>query len=547
MTRIALTGARLNEASDSDSVHRISQDPVKKWERWWLAGSERLNPIFIKEVRQALKSRQFEVSFGLTLIVAIGWTFLFTAMSIPRVYYVPSGSILLSGYVSILMVPLLIVIPFSAFRSLTSEIEESTYELLSISTLSARQIVTGKMATAALQILLYTSALAPCIVLTYLMRGISLVATLLLLSCVIAYSVMLVSGALMAATVSRSRTGQSGMSVVLLSVLVISFFAALNIVFQERVFSDLVRNVPERALYVGVFASVTILVSMFSLLMQTAAASIEFASENKSTPIRKRLLVLVGVLVFWFSYAIAANENLDEEAVIVFSTMFFLAWMFIGGCVCGELGIIAPRTRRSLPATFLGRVLFTWFMPGAGLGYVYLVLILISVLATLRIVAGPHFSVSRINTSNIDGAAFMMIVYFVFYIGITRLCMLGVSRQVPNRMVVSLSLLIVILLAFQLGPYFLAVYWNDFANISYDWTQTLNVFMTIGAILRGGWQPYFLNLAVLTLASFLVFGLNLVLSTKDIMILRQAAPERVQQELSPKPAVEATKIDPFQI
>ena len=40
----------------------------------WLG--ERLNPILIKEARQALKSRQFLLTFGLLLILAWGWSLL---------------------------------------------------------------------------------------------------------------------------------------------------------------------------------------------------------------------------------------------------------------------------------------------------------------------------------------------------------------------------------------------------------------------------------------------------------------------------------------
>ncbi len=156
MTRVSLAGGRIDEKVDVESVHRISQDPTRNWEVWWQRGGELLNPILVKEVRQALKSRQFEVSFGLTLLAAVCWTFLFMSFNVPRIFYVPGGGTeLLRGYAFILLVPLLIIIPFSAFRSLTSEVEESTFELLSITSLSAKQIVTGKMATAALQILLY--------------------------------------------------------------------------------------------------------------------------------------------------------------------------------------------------------------------------------------------------------------------------------------------------------------------------------------------------------------------------------------------------------
>ncbi len=89
------------------------------------------------------------------------------------------------------------------------------------------------MATATLQILLYVSALAPYIVLTYMLRGVSLMSIGILLGMTVIYSVILVSVALMVATVARTRSGQSGMSVLLLALLVISFFTFSSVIFSE--------------------------------------------------------------------------------------------------------------------------------------------------------------------------------------------------------------------------------------------------------------------------------------------------------------------------
>ncbi len=116
MSRVSLAGGRIDEVADVESVHRISQDPVRTWEKWWQRGGELVNPILVKEVRQALKSRQFEVSFGLTLLAAVCWTLLFMSINVPRMFYTPgAGAELLRGYAFILLVPLLIIIPFSAF------------------------------------------------------------------------------------------------------------------------------------------------------------------------------------------------------------------------------------------------------------------------------------------------------------------------------------------------------------------------------------------------------------------------------------------------
>src|SRR3954451_19814447 len=59
---------------------------------------DRLNPILVKEARQAMKSRQFVVTFSLLLIGGWAWTVLFIAAGIPAIYYSPVGPALLRGY-----------------------------------------------------------------------------------------------------------------------------------------------------------------------------------------------------------------------------------------------------------------------------------------------------------------------------------------------------------------------------------------------------------------------------------------------------------------
>ncbi len=172
------------------------------------------------------------------------------------------------------------------------------------------------------------------------------------------------------------------MSVLLLALLVISFFTFSGVVGTDSI-EQLVAVTFTRTAAIWVFAFVTILIALFSLMMQTAAAAIDFPSENKSTPIRKRLLILLGVLLFWFSMFLAflSSQRLNAAADVSIGALIslFIVWSAIGTLVCGERGVISPRAQRSLPATFFGRALLTWLSPGAGLGYVFIVVVFASV------------------------------------------------------------------------------------------------------------------------------------------------------------------------
>jgi hypothetical protein len=202
------TDRRLNNPPDSASLE-IFLDQL----------GDRLNPILVKEARQAMKSRQFVVTFSLLLICGWLWTLLFIVSGLPAIYYAPVGPGVLMGYYAVLSIPLLIVVPYAAFRSLAGEWEDGTFELL-----SARQIISGKLASAVLQMLVYYSALAPCIAFTYLLRGIDIVTIFLLLGYSFLASLLLSAVGLMMATVTRIRHWQVLLSVVFVMALLVFTF-----------------------------------------------------------------------------------------------------------------------------------------------------------------------------------------------------------------------------------------------------------------------------------------------------------------------------------
>ena len=134
--------------------------------------SDWFNPILVKETRQALRSWQFALTFILLLVACWVVTFGGIAVIGPSIYYAAGGGELLRAYFLILSLPLLVVVPFAAFRSLAAEREDNTYDLVSITTLRPRQIISGKLASSVVQMIMFFSAITPCLAFTYLLRGV---------------------------------------------------------------------------------------------------------------------------------------------------------------------------------------------------------------------------------------------------------------------------------------------------------------------------------------------------------------------------------------
>ena len=149
-------------AETSDSVLFATGPKPRPWTLDALLerAGEWLNPILVKEVRQALKSRQFVITFALVLLYSWGVSVVGLALVGPQAAYGANGPTMFAWYYAGLAFCLLIVVPYGAFRSLAVEQEERTYELLTITALRPRQIVSGKLASALVQILVYLSALS---------------------------------------------------------------------------------------------------------------------------------------------------------------------------------------------------------------------------------------------------------------------------------------------------------------------------------------------------------------------------------------------------
>lgn len=543
MSQASLTGP--GTPPDTSQVkHRMTELPEKLWERFWVWTSERINPIVVKEVRQSLKSKQFTVSFGLTLIASVSWTLIAISLMVPRIYYMPGGTPLLAGFFCILTVPLMVIIPFSAFRSLTAETEDSTFELLSISSLSASQIIYGKMASACLQLVLYLSALTPCIVLTYLLRGVGLFTILFLLGMTIVFSISETAIALLLASIARSRMLQTGASVIALAGLLIGFFAWIMLLINEGL--DQFTN-PPKEIYVVLFGIATVVAMAVSLVLRAAAAAIDFPSENHSSPLRWRLLALLSLVMFWSLFGLFASE--EVEVAVVVSIGVFVVLMPIGALITGERGVISPRAQRSLPKTFIGRVFLTWMYPGAGLGYVFLIAMYAALVITLCGIE-LYFENSLQNSfgrNSVIATGYMLLCYLAIYLGFNRIVMLAVPKYLPGRMVASVALMVVTLVFAHLIPLFLVYYFNDYRQFDYGWHQAFNIIWSTNEAMDSVSLDIGASIVIVTLFAIGIFGLNLLLSTKDVMLVRVAQPPRVREEESiDEPAEEPEAPNPFE-
>ena len=84
---------------------------------WGDKVSDRLNPILVKETRQALKSRQFSITFMLLLVVAWLISAAGAMWAGPAIEFGSAGRAFFVYYYFVLAFAIFLIVPFSAFRS----------------------------------------------------------------------------------------------------------------------------------------------------------------------------------------------------------------------------------------------------------------------------------------------------------------------------------------------------------------------------------------------------------------------------------------------
>jgi hypothetical protein len=136
-----------------------------------------INPIVVKELRQAVKSRLVVSSllfFLLLQVVILGAILLFReAHSADGVDY-QAGQVIFEVLNGILLGICLLLVPAYAGIRLAAERSDTNVDLLFISTLKPRSIIWGKFLAAVVLVLLIVSACAPFMTFTYLLRGIDI-------------------------------------------------------------------------------------------------------------------------------------------------------------------------------------------------------------------------------------------------------------------------------------------------------------------------------------------------------------------------------------
>lgn len=458
---------------------------------------DRLNPILVKEVRQALRGKYFRVLFWITLFVGtlIGLGVVASSVSNGSS---DAGRVFFMSIFGVLAAAVHCFVPFSAFLSTSAEWDENTYDLLIISNLRPRQIVQGKLLSALIQSLLYYSTFGPFLVFAFLLNGIDLGSVLVILAGSAATSVTLTLVGIAASSLATNKV----MRIVVMALFGVGLIAAwgmtlgfaAGITFEPQILSSIEGQVA--------FVAYLTVAAVVSLLAQSVAVG-RFAheEENRTTPLRVMTTLLVLFASTWGGWLVAQFG--DPQSLFAChagaAALLYFPWL-VSATEPEELGrrasVLGPRGR-------LASLLAVPFLPGGGraasLCFAQAALAVgSSQLALTVATSGPLLSHETLL------AIAAMYAYGLAYVVLPA----GIAAYFLRRHSARVLLRVLLVVAIPLGivlPAMLSLFLG--AGPGSAFSHPLNPFTTVYEVLYGSATP--LALGALALALLLTLLVNL--------------------------------------
>ncbi len=370
--------------------------------------SDRINPIVVKELRQAVQSR-FVIAALLTLlsiqVVAIGIYIL--ASGVVLFDFIAGRQAFLMLFTILQVIGMLFVPLYTAVR-LAVERSDTNVDLLFITTIKPRSIIAGKMIAALMLTALIYSACMPFMTFTYFLRGIDLPSIFISLGIGFVVVLACAQAAVFVACIPVNRVFKVIFGLIVLIVFGVVFFATVGGVSQ-LIFRGIAGTEFWEAL-TAIGLAVFFLTGLFFVM---SVALIKPLASNRAAPVR------LFITAAWMLTGVAASAGsaMYKEYwpvilwLVTFESIFALA-LFVAVSERDQPG---KRVLRSIPKSFLGRAAAFFFFSGAANGLAWASLMILLTLAAVWVWVDLFPATDA--SSLIDIAKFMggMCLYFFCY------------------------------------------------------------------------------------------------------------------------------------
>ncbi|HEX3890498.1 MAG TPA: hypothetical protein VHX90_06565, partial [Verrucomicrobiae bacterium] len=435
------------------------------WRDW------ELNPIVIKELRQAVRSWAVTGMLLLFLIVLFitSLGFLVT-QSFDVDGNVQLGGTMFSAFVVILAGASVFFIPLYVGVRVAAERQENNPDLLYVSTLSPARIIRGKFLCGAYMALLFFSACMPFMAFTNLLRGVDLPTVFLILALLFLVVCAANMVAIFLACLPMSRPFKFLFIIygIFQSFGIISALVGTSFMMMR---SGMGAMMTGRDFWIGTATAVGIGLAITGLFFVLSVALISPPSANRARPVRIYLTVvwlLGGVLAF--SWVVQTGDGLR---MLAWTYPTFILMMFALLVTISNSDQLSLRVRRTIPQSRLKRLFAFIFFNGAAGGLVWAAMILV-VTFLLAVQITLAFSKS-ITASGENGQWFATTTAYAFDYALMALF---IHRTFLSKRPAKLTGLIAVLLAgaWAVAPSIVLFFLNQLSWESVEGLQLGNIF-----------------------------------------------------------------------
>jgi hypothetical protein len=320
-----------------------------------------LNPIVVKELRQAVQGRFVAAALLLLLTIQLAALGIYIISSGDFSDRYTAGRDAFIFLLAILMAICMMFVP--AYTAIRLAFERDTnVDLLFVTTIKPSAIVWGKLFAALTITVLIFSACLPFMVFTYWLRGIDLPSIFILMAASFLVVVVAVQIATFIACLSASRVLK-----IFLSLLVLLFFLQAFVATLSWSYYSLSSGIGSRlgswSFWGPAVTAILIAAAVIGILFSLSVAMLKPASANRALPVR--LFITATWFVSGVVSTIIAYFERDSTALSVWSILSIL--VFAGGffVAVSEREQLGPRVARKIPASGLRIPAFFLFSGGA--------------------------------------------------------------------------------------------------------------------------------------------------------------------------------------
>ena len=424
--------------------------------------NDRLNPIVVKELRQAVQGKFLIVVLICFLCLQLLIVGLFlTDDAVTESFN--AGLNIFRVLLGVLFATCLLFVPAYTGIRLASERGDANVDLLFITTLQPQSIIWGKfLAGIVLTVLLY-SACMPFMTFTYLLRGVDLPSVFILLAFDLIVVAVSIQCGILIGCLPANRIFKVILGVGWIVVTIVVFVTLLAAMFAPGGLLDsgLGSQLDSWKFWRGTLGVLVGGGSLIGFLALLSIALISPLSANRALPVR------IFATAVWIPTAIGAavwSVGVNNfTPIAVWATLNILLYSIGLFVAVSERERLGSRVRRTIPRRWLLRPLAFLFYSGAagGVAWSFLMIILTLLFMGIWLIAFPQMQTED-NIRAIGALACLALYAFSYALGASLIRRRFLAHRVTGAYtwVIALILLGVTTTIIPLALFFLSGNWN---------------------------------------------------------------------------------------